>query len=73
MTILSESEATLTDKLIGEEKKALLAFANASNIVLGESELDSFIVGFRLGARFDYDTFVGNNAPYCDFLKEEFE
>ena len=51
----------------------LQAFANASNIVLGESELDSFLVGFRLGARFAYDTFVDNSAPYCDFLKEEFE
>ena len=73
MTIISENEALLTDKLTGEEKKAFLAFANASNIVLGESELDSFLVGFRLGARFAYDTFVDNNTTYCDFLKEEFE
>ena len=73
MTIISENEALLTDKLTGDEKKAFLAFANASNIVLGESELDSFLVGFRLGARFAYDTFVDNSAPYCDFLKEEFE
>ena len=49
MTIISENEALLTDKLTGDEKKAFLAFANASNIVLGESELDSFLVGFRLG------------------------
>ena len=55
MTIISENEALLTDKLTGDEKKAFLAFANASNIVLGESELDSFLVGFRLGARFAYD------------------
>ena len=73
MTIISENEALLTDKLTGDEKKAFLAFANASNIVLGESELDSFLVGFRLGARFSYDTFVDNSSPYCDFLKEEFE
>ena len=73
MTIISENEALLTDKLTGEEKKAFLAFANASNIVLGESEIDSFLVGFRLGARFAYDTFVDNSSLYCDFLKEEFE
>ena len=60
MTIISENEALLTDKLTGDEKKAFLAFANASNIVLGESELDSFLVGFRLGARFAYDAFVDN-------------
>ncbi len=70
MSILSKSEAELTDKLDGEVKKAFLSFANASNVILGESELDSFIVGFRLGARFIYDTFVDNTAPYKDFLRE---
>lgn len=70
MSILSKSEAELTDKLDGEVKKAFLSFANASNIILGESELDSFIVGFRLGARFIYDTFVDNTALYEDFLRE---
>ena len=44
MTIISENEALLTDNLTGDEKKAFLAFANASNIVLGESELYSFLV-----------------------------
>ena len=70
MSILSKSEAELTDKLDGEVKKAFLSFANASNVILGESELDSFIVGFRLGARFIYDTFVDSTAPYEDFLRE---
>ncbi|MBQ3416408.1 MAG: hypothetical protein IJH32_01045 [Ruminococcus sp.] len=73
MSILSSSEQALTEKLKGEEKKTFLAFANASNIVLSESELDRFIVGFRLGAKFIYDTFVSNGAPYRDYLKEEFE
>ena len=70
MGILSSCEETLTEKLTGDEKKAFLSFVNASNIVLGESELDSFLVGFRLGARFIYDTFVDSNAPYEDFLRE---
>ena len=73
MSILSSSEQSLTEKLKGEEKKNFLAFANASNIVLSESELDRFIVGFRLRARFAYDAFVNNDSPYCDFLKEEIE
>lgn len=73
ITIISENEALLTDKLTGDEKKAFLSFANASNIVLAESELDSFLVGFRLGARFAYDTFVDYGSLYWDFLKEEFE
>lgn len=69
MSILSKCEAELTNKLEGEEKKAFLSFVNASNVILGESELDSFIVGFRLGARFVYDTFVDSTAPYEDFLR----
>ena len=73
MTIFSESEALLTDGLTGDEKKIFLTFANASEIILGESELDSFIVGFRLGARLILDTFVNNDTPYEDFLKEESE
>ena len=73
MSILSKSEAELTDKLDGEVKKAFLSFANASSAILGESELDSFIVGFRLGARIIYDTFVSDDTPYEDFLKEQSE
>ena len=52
MKLLTESEELLTNNLTGEEKKAFLSFANASNTILGESELDAFIVGFRLGAKF---------------------
>jgi hypothetical protein len=73
MAVLSESEAMLTEKLTGEEKKAFLSFVNASDFILGESELDSFIVGFRLGARIIYDTFVSDDTPYEDFLKEQSE
>ena len=39
MSILSKSEAELTDKLDGEVKKAFLSFSNASSAILGESEL----------------------------------
>ncbi len=70
MNTLTESEKLLTKNLSGEEKKAFLSFINASNNILGESELDAFIVGFRLGAKFTYDAFVDDNAPYADFMKE---
>ena len=68
VNILSECEAMLIEKLTGEEKEAFLNYANASNIVLGESEHDSFLVGFRLGARFAYDTFVDKSAPLDERL-----
>lgn len=73
MTILANAEEVLTENLSRDNKKNFLSYANASNIILGESELDSFIVGFRLGARFINDTFISDAAPYSDFLKENVE
>ncbi len=71
MTILSNTEEILTNNLSGDDKNTFLSFANASNIILGKSELDSFIVGFRLGARFIYDSLISDSATYCDFLKDD--
>ena len=34
------------------------------------SELDSFIVGFRFGAAFTYDTFVNTDTPYRDLTEK---
>ena len=71
MQTLSESEGFLTDKLSGEEKRRFISYVDAWATVNGESNLDSFITGFRLGARFAFDTFVTDKAPYADYLKEE--
>ena len=70
MDILADCEEVLTKHLQGDNKKTFLSYANASAIILAESELDAFIVGFRLGARFCYDTFVSDAAPYKDSLKD---
>jgi len=32
--------------------------------LMSTSELDAFIVGFRLGARFVVDTFMSDEAPF---------
>ncbi len=68
--ILTKNENLLTNALTGELKKWFLDFANASSIVNGESNLDSFIMGFRLGANFAYDAFISTGAPFEDLLKE---
>ena len=73
MSILSESEAMLTERLTGDEKKAFLSFVDASDVILGESELGSFIVRFRLGARLIFDTLVNDDTPYDDLLNEHSE
>ena len=70
MEILMLNEDFLTDNLSGESKKKFLEFCNAWSVVNGESNLDSFIMGFRLDAQFTYDTFVSDEAPFQDLLKE---
>ena len=71
MQMLSDYEEEMTNQLIGEEKRKFLAYVNAWGVVNGEGNLDSFIIGFRLGAAFMQDTFLSDNAPYTDFLKAE--
>lgn len=66
MEVLMLNEEFLTEALTGENQKKFLDFVNAWSIVNGESNLDSFIMGFRLGANFTYDTFVSTEAPFKD-------
>ena len=70
MEVLMLNEDFLTEHLSGESKKKFLDFCNAWGVVNGESNLDSFIMGFRLGANFTYDTFVSDDSPFTDLLKE---
>ena len=70
MEVLMLNEDFLTENLSGESKKRFLEFVNAWGVVNGESNLDSFIMGFRLCANFTYDTFVSDEAPFVDLLKE---
>ena len=64
MEVLMINEEFLTEHLSGENKKKFLDFVNAWSIVNGESNLDSFMMGFRLGASFTYDTFVSTETPF---------
>lgn len=57
---LTEKEERLTARLNDEEKELFLNYVSAYNEFLSISNSDSFISGFRLGARFVYDTFIGN-------------
>ena len=55
---LSRAEEQLTFKLTDEEKELFMKYASQSSEFLCVSNADSFTVGFRLGARFTYDTFI---------------
>ena len=58
LNVLTEKEEELTSKLTDEDKKLFLSYVNAYNEFLSLSNTDSFISGFKLGAKFTYDTFV---------------
>ena len=70
MEVLMKTEELLTSALKDEQKKWFLDFSNAWGMVNGESTLDSFIMGFRLGANFAYDAFISSETPFEDLLKE---
>ena len=55
---LSQAEEQLTSTLTDEEKELFIKYANQLSEFLCVSNADSFIAGFRLGARFTYDTFI---------------
>lgn len=66
---LNDLEEKLTEQLVGENKELFLRFCNASAEFMGESEIDTFIIGFRFGARFMLDTFLSDDAPFESFLE----
>ncbi|MBQ3500905.1 MAG: hypothetical protein IJA70_05745 [Oscillospiraceae bacterium] len=68
MKILSENEDVLLEKLPLEDRKLFLEYVDAWGIVDGESVVESFVTGFRLGARFTYDVF---DMPENSLLKED--
>ncbi len=55
---LAEKEEQLTAKLKGEEKELFLNYISTYVEFSTASNADSFISGFRFGARFTYDAFM---------------
>ena len=53
-----------------EQRSLLNKILDAQGELDTISELDSFIVGFRLGAAFTYDTFVNTDTPYRDLTEK---
>ena len=57
LSVLAEKEETLTSKLNDEEKVLFVSYTSTYSDFLTVSIADSFISGFRLGAKFTFDTF----------------
>ena len=58
LNTLAKSEEELREKLSSEEKKLFEKYTNSCNEFLSICTADSFISGFRLGAKFTHDVFV---------------
>ncbi len=57
---LAEKEEQLTARLTGEDKELFQNYVSTYIEFSTTSNADSFISGFRHGAKFAYDTFVKN-------------
>ena len=58
LSVLTEKGEELNSRLIVEEKDLFVNYTRKYNDFLTVSIADGFISGFRLGAKFTYDTFV---------------
>ena len=56
----------IENALPDEQRSVLEKIFDAQSELDTITELDSFIVGFRLGAAFTYDTFVKTDTPFRD-------
>lgn len=71
MEILMLNEEFLEENLTGENKKKFLEYVNAWSVVNGESTLDSFITGFRIGANLSYEAFADESAPFESLINNQ--
>ena len=55
---LAEKEEQLTARLTGDDKELFQNYVSAYIEFSTTSNADSFISGFRLGAKFTYETFI---------------
>ena len=67
----SDIETRLSESLTEEQRATFEQYLSVSADFLDANCLDSFITGFRLGARFTHETFVGTDAPFTDLTDDE--
>ena len=66
-----EIETKLNVSLSDEQKAEFSRYLEIGAEVLDSCCLDSFITGFRLGARFAHEIFVGTDAPFAELTMDE--
>ena len=59
-------EDSLNEMLNDKEKELFKEYQRLDGEITADSNLDSFIVGFRMGAKFALDTYISDNVPYFE-------
>ena len=67
----SDLEAKLNGSFTEEQRANFEQYLTVTADLLDANCLDSFITGFRLGARFTHETFVEADAPFAELTMEE--
>ena len=65
----SDLESKLNESFTEEQRADFEQYLSVSADLLDANSLDSFITGFRLGARFAHEIFVGTDAPFAELTK----
>ena len=68
MALLTQQEELLIERLPEEVKQLFFDYVKTSGEVSSLSNQDSFTIGFKLGARFVYDTFVKEDTLFTEPL-----
>ena len=66
----SDLETKLSESFSEEQREIFEQYRSGSADLLDANCLDSFITGFRLGARFTHEIFAGTDAPFADLTEE---
>ena len=61
---IADVEDSLNGVLNDKEKEHFKEYQRLDGEITADSNLDSFIVSFRMGAKLALDTYISDNAPY---------
>ena len=67
----SDLESKLNESFTEEQRENFEQYLSVTADLLDANCLDSFIIGFRLGARFTHETFISSSAPYAELTEDE--
>ena len=67
----SDFESKLNESFTEEQRVNFEQYLSVTADLLDANCLDSFITGFRLGARFTHETFIETDAPFEALTMDE--